>query len=797
MSDEKLNDLLTSKQPQMTPEQLAAKAVMVQGLINEVNNKNRQTAIELNGPGIVHPLKYNIEEYNHSSQEAIAWFIKRCNIYKVYSGTKSYYISIGLTAIETQNEKIHNTHMNETMLLFGNRYAGEKHFNPRSKFLELLRSQKRVLTTTAIGDRKFLKLAVCSDNWVKPKVTYNRKPHPIFDILLDCLSGEDHRFKDHLERCILQKRFFPEDHLIPCIVWSDPGGTGKNLFVDTLLKTMFDGATISRSAHWIFDTHSNGEITGKVVIMADDVDKMPENDFNNAKRQIHNTELDTRVMRGDPEKVTNVAWFIMASNVKNIIKVRGGGADRRWSILNLGYDRFEARTLPYQIQRHFQFQTRREAEDYEALNIKVLSNVEEIGYWLGELVMRHGIPKTIGSMSKKGYHDDDYWSQSLENRRHDLYVKTFDLAFMTNFFTSVYVSNLFEFHKAVNNIKNVSIDIEQFGREIRNYLKESSLIGHWGHTTKDGEFIPGEPGKRDGYMHYYRYDDNGDKVNDNNPLPKSYNNKEIVDIILSDLYNCLEVEWNKLLPKPYVEYEKDVWSKIEIMDLLRQREDVEGWDDARKASEIDQFLCHIRDIRSVIQSEIDSEAVESDVIPLTYQKQEIIECYHDRYRRRLYRLTTRSDATTKPSFSTQEWGKIPELIDRWIGTENPTSDLVLEKKMLRYVLLLLEQTHLTVDEILNLKWDDCQKMQRDEDDAKKWLKVYSLPDAGKYLATFKVSANKIVFGMENVVNELVRWRGDSRFLNDDDLVFCLNRGSKFDFPRVFGQFTKQFNLIPK
>ena len=787
----------------MTEDAKKAYAEVALRLMEEAATEKAKEDIDLNGPGIIHPADYRIMENAADPDDAILHFIEKCNLWLVFDKTTSHYVSIGLQDTDSENEEVSMSAMGTILHTFSYKFAGVKGFKPKLTLHSTLNREKRILVMQKEGSRKILKLAVNTNKWVKPRIALNRNPHKFFDILLDCLSGEDHRFKEHLEMCILQKLFFPEDHLIPCIVWSDPGGTGKTQFVDKLLNTIFAGQTISNDAKWIFDTRSNGQIAGKVVILADDADKMSEDELNAAKRQIHNNQLTVRFMKGNPNQIKNVAWFIIASNTKNVIEFKGGAADRRWSVINLGYDNLESKSLPYQIQKNLGLKTRREAEDYEAKNFPVLSNKEEISYWLGELVLRHGIPAGMHSMKNDGYHEESYHDQVKRNRKRDIYTKTFDLVFMARGFTSAYVLDVMEFHLTVNGISKEKYDIGSFGELIREYLKEYQLTKVWG--SNDG---PGIPSKSDGRMRYYRYNADSVRVDNKDPVPKVYGNKDAFNVILERLYDELNKQWADLIPKQEVYYNKNVWSVSEINSVLKQQheDDFNQWDGDRNASEIDQFLCHIRDIRSIIANEIDaaSDIVDVDDGAAHYRNPEIIECYFDRNNERMYRFTTRVDTSAKPTFPTDEWARVPNLIDKWIASENPESDSVYEMKILKYCSTLLEQTHLDVDEITNLKWMDCQKMYKTDLPAQEWLKVYELPNSGEFLATFKVFNpethadfySKIVFGMENVVNEMFKWRGECKFADEDDYVFCLTRGSGFDLKEAFYRFTNHFDLHP-
>ena len=111
---------------------------------------------------------------------------------------------------------------------------------------EKLEQQKRDMIGVYCGvkDKPNYLNIMATDGWLKPnnhggKVVVSE----YFDLLMTCLSGGRKSVRDHIEKCIIRKVVAPDDFLIPCLSWYGQGGIGKNLFVNSIMKSIFNGAT--------------------------------------------------------------------------------------------------------------------------------------------------------------------------------------------------------------------------------------------------------------------------------------------------------------------------------------------------------------------------------------------------------------------------------------------------------------------------------------------------------------------------------------------------------------------------
>ena len=569
---------------------------------------------------IVDPLKYLIEDENNGDpMSAFVHFIERCNIWEMRGKNIQYYCP-GLEDADGNTLKFEIKDINIALKEFRVRYssllktqdATYSYFRRALKFLDRFseRSVGFVSEEDETSGKKkvnFNLVNVSTKNWVKPKIEYGRKSHPIFDILLKSLSGGAHDVQEHLERCILQKRFFPMDYRVPTIAWKDPGGTGKTLFVNSLLKTIFGGSVHVGSAKWIYKTASNAAIMGKVVVLADD-STIPEGDYDDVKRMLHNPLIEIREQKGNPFYVTNVGWFIISGNMRTpSVPVDGGEADRRFSIIELGYDVLTSKDFNYHIMKQLKI-SRKAADAYRLENVKLFENREEVAIWLGDLVLRRGIPKSEGSLT--AYHDEFYIEKVKGNR--DEFALTFDLVFLSDYFTRIEAASLRHLHYNILNPgrKYKLLEPGTFGTKVSQYLKHHELLNtKWEHKPTNGKIM------------FYRLNDDGGRIELTCPtlqletLPATDVQKW--EHIINTLYQDVNEAYDNKMPPPDYNAEKNVWTDSEILDVLNVElgvEVVNGWSNEEAEEQVFQFVESVQEDRylNVAKATLSSREVQND-----------------------------------------------------------------------------------------------------------------------------------------------------------------------------------------
>lgn len=554
---------------------------------------------------VVHPLYYLIENTGVTNpMHAIRHFIQRCNIWEFPGKDFEYYIA-GLEDSDGNTVKLTAKQIMVSLKEFKLKYPTilKTQDIAYSLFRRALKLEGRVIDVEVgymseederNGNDK-VKIGVItmnSSNWVKPKIEYERRAHPIFDILIRSLSGGDHNIQEHIERCILQKRYFPEDYRVPTITWKDPGGTGKTIFVGKLLKTIFGGSVHIGSAEWIYKTKSNEAIMGKAVVLADD-STIKETDYDNVKRMLHNPVIEVRAQKGNPRYVKNVGWFIISGNMRTpSVPVDGGEADRRFSVIELGYDMLITMDLNYHIMKARGITDRKEADKYRIQSIPALTDPEEVAIWLGELVLRRGIPESEGELT--AYHDEFYIEKIKENR--DEFALTFDLAFMSMYFTRIEANDLryFHYHIVHPSKKYQQLDPGAFGSRAVKYLKHHKMYGtRWEHK------------KSDGHSRFYRLTNDRErveKINNGHILAMEQwpVDSEKWQVCLAKLYHKVDLAYAQKLPRLEYYPEKLVWTDTEIVDTLRYElgdEVVDRWTDEETECQIFTFIESVQETR--------------------------------------------------------------------------------------------------------------------------------------------------------------------------------------------------------
>ncbi len=767
-SDKDTQQNVTPEEAQNIEEQRRTEAELAY-YIAKAREETDKTIEKINGPGVINPSRYKLEG-NLDLEPALIRFIERCNIWEISEGKKEY-ICPGYDRGDGGLLTLSKAEMTDALGVFKVRY-GTNFKYPYPTFREALKNMGRVLDSLEQQYNKerdknewYFDLTLNADRWVKPKVEYSREPHPLFDILIKCLSGGDHRIQEHLEVCILQKRFFYDDYTIPTIVWKDPGGTGKTLFVDALLRTIFNESVHIGKAEWIFGTKSNDHIVGKAIVLADDAN-FTQKEYEDAKRNISNRTIEVRKQRGNPRKVKNVGWFFISGNRSApTVPVEGGDADRRFSIIELGYDHLQSKNLPYYIKQTLNLPNMDEAREYLVDNIHVLVNRDEVAIWLGELLLRRGMPKKKGYIH--GFHEQSYIDQVKYNRKG--LTRTLDLTLMTKRLTSFWVKDLFNLHFHYFEKRKPDMDPGQFGSEVKKYLKDYDLGRYW----KD---------VKNGTMRYYRNDENGQRVPDTLPLASLEPHlSEGWGIQVRELYPELDKIWHERLPKQKMYPEKDTWTGEEIFNLLKVElgdEVVEAWDDDERENQIDSFLCRVRDDRAETMSEIwndynneQSGASEANKV-IIGETIEIAET-HDQVVKYIFTPRYR-DQGGRPELSIETWDTAYGYINEWIDKAE-TPEQKTGRQLLKIFIMLMRYTKLDLDDLRAMRWADLQKMHRSELVAKAWRRVNHKPEDGDMMLKIKVPRKgygRIVFAPQQAVDDLyIWWRNECQNAKDYSPVF--------------------------
>ena len=229
-----------------------------------------------------------------------------------------------------------------------------------------------------------------TSGWVQPA---SGDHHWIFDVLMRSLGSGKTENIVHIERIILHKYLHPECYLLPCLVIHGEGGVGKNLLVDKVLHTMFDGQTVSATSDNITGQF-NSLAKGRTVVMinesvSDRADTATLKDMLQKERLVING-------KNIPQfEVDNTPLYIIASNEhEGGVFLDRSDADRRYSVLRCE----RGKTLNHWIADHTGWPQDQARAWMTTHGHQICGDKAEIGKWLGHLMEKyrdHGQPVAL------------------------------------------------------------------------------------------------------------------------------------------------------------------------------------------------------------------------------------------------------------------------------------------------------------------------------------------------------------------------------------------------------------------
>ena len=217
--------------------------------------------------------------------------------------------------------------------------------------------------------------------WVKPE---EGDHHWIFDVLMRSLGSGKSENIAHLEQVILYKYLHPECYLLPCLVIHGEGGTGKNLLVDKVLHTLFDGQTVSATSDNITGQF-NSLAKGRTVVMINE-SVSDRADTATLKDMLHKERLVINE-KGIPQfEIDNTPLYIIASNEhEGGVFLDRSDADRRYSVLRCE----RGKTLNHWIAEHKGWTHDQAREWMQSEGHRICGDKAEIGKWLGHLMAKY------------------------------------------------------------------------------------------------------------------------------------------------------------------------------------------------------------------------------------------------------------------------------------------------------------------------------------------------------------------------------------------------------------------------
>lgn len=284
-------------------------------------------------------------------------------------------------------------------------------------FDDVLRADKRMKEATAItyldtpdNVLNFLSMK----EWLEP--TPSKQYHPIFDILMDSLSGGKKENRDHIEKCLVYKYLHPEDYRLPCITISGAGGGGKNEFIEKVLATIFTERQVIVLGTDAAFGQFNGQMIGKTVVFIDEA-IVERGDAESLKRKVGNKTISINEKYGLQGTFENTPWYWLGGNGTNGAVMLGADVtDRRYSVLTIEHSimYWVSLFIKHEPLPHFGqvLPDTHPAVQWYRENEKALSDKSEVAKWLYTILVKwkdqKGVPSPL--------HSDDY-KQVIDDQR--------------------------------------------------------------------------------------------------------------------------------------------------------------------------------------------------------------------------------------------------------------------------------------------------------------------------------------------------------------------------------------------
>ncbi len=226
--------------------------------------------------------------------------------------------------------------------------------------------------------------------------------HWMFDVLVQSLGGNKQENMDHLEHVIMSKYAEPGNYKLPSILLHGQGGTGKNVLVDMVLGTMFNGRTVSLGQKLVLGEF-NSSIGGMVVVLIDEGTNANTNET--MRGLIGNPYVMLNPKGIIPFRADNTALYLISCNDdEGGLHLNRSNADRRYSVIHVpkstGINE-QSMSLNYWVAvRHGWIkQGARGTAMNDACNrasawmddegAQLLTDKEQLSRWITALILRH------------------------------------------------------------------------------------------------------------------------------------------------------------------------------------------------------------------------------------------------------------------------------------------------------------------------------------------------------------------------------------------------------------------------
>lgn len=313
---------------------------------------------------------------------------------------------------------------------------------------EVLRAADRIKDYTTISfleTPKHVLNFLSTKDWLQPE---EGSYHPIFNVLMESLSGGKQENRSHIEKCLVYKYKYPQEYKLPCITISGAGGAGKNEFVEQVLSTIFgERQVIALGTEQAFGQY-NGQMIGKTIVFIDEA-IVEKGDAEELKRKVGNKTISINEKYGLQGTYENTPWYWLGGNGTNgAVMLAKDVTDRRYSVLTVKH------SIMYWVCKYLEIdppapgvvlKDSHPAVKWYFSNVKNLSNRNQVARWLHSLLEKWGDVDSVPS----ALHADDY--EQIVDSQKNVFEETMEHVFLTPKFKHIEGKTLYRVYQAINN----------------------------------------------------------------------------------------------------------------------------------------------------------------------------------------------------------------------------------------------------------------------------------------------------------------------------------------------------------
>ena len=244
--------------------------------------------------------------------------------------------------------------------------------------------------------------AVDMSRWVKPA---KKGVEDVWmKILINSLANGDPETKDYIEHIICYKYLHPEEIKLPVLWFYGEGGAGKNLFVESVLATLFSQSNVATVGGRIFDGF-NGQLLGKVVVFLDEV-KINKTEFNLLKSWTWNKTLNVNIKYCAEDSYENtILWIAGGNGFDSAPPLGGDTSDRRWAPIRVDKNIMEYVGEEFELEYNKQTKAGDAVDYFFNVGEKRYEDKQVISQWLSYIIEKHGTKEKPQSMYNEDFEE--------------------------------------------------------------------------------------------------------------------------------------------------------------------------------------------------------------------------------------------------------------------------------------------------------------------------------------------------------------------------------------------------------